>query len=379
MAASKSNSAPDLAHVELRTIQCVALGVSSQVYTEVHLWSTPGQSEVYTGVMPIDGIKKGERNRVSLSSHLRDSAATGVCLSFQAAEFRNTHNGGTGRHDAFRGCKSSYGPLIARKVPEEFRVTSVDSGRATCRCMLLLMFRRHALFPLVLAVTLSPGAAIAQLGTQPVAKPPVGSRALQPTAPVPDPVQPAPQIVVTSPPPAPAPWSWHDKVLWGVEIVLVVLGYAGVLLALKTLKNIQRQTEFGVSAAQAALQCANAALESSQAIVDSGRPWIVITVEPFLSVDHGFKVMATNRGRTPARILAKADCVKIAKNETELPAPPDYDSGKSATPFEPIILLPGETAGIRPFRRSDVRSHCSSDEQFKRLERWEKSCSFTAG
>jgi len=234
------------------------------------------------------------------------------------------------------------------------------------------MFRRHALFPLVLAVTLSPGAAIAQLGTQPVAKPPVGSRALQPTAPVPDPVQPAPQIVVTSPPPAPAPWSWHDKVLWGVEIVLVVLGYAGVLLALKTLKNIQRQTEFGVSAAQAALQCANAALESSQAIVDSGRPWIVITVEPFLSVDHGFKVMATNRGRTPARILAKADCVKIAKNETELPAPPDYDSGKSATPFEPIILLPGETAGIRPFRRSDVRSHCSSDEQFKRLERWEE-------
>ena len=95
-----------------------------------------------------------------------------------------------------------------------------------------------------------------------------------------------------------------------------MLGYAGVFLALKTLKNIQRQTEFGVSAAQAALQCANAALESSQAIVDSGRPWIVITIEPFLTVDHGFKVMATNRGRTPARILAKADCVKIAKDET---------------------------------------------------------------
>ena len=34
------------------------MGVSSQVYTEVHLWSTPGQSGVYTGVMPIDGMKK---------------------------------------------------------------------------------------------------------------------------------------------------------------------------------------------------------------------------------------------------------------------------------------------------------------------------------
>ena len=178
--------------------------------------------------------------------------------------------------------------------------------------------------------------------------------------------------MVTAPPAQAAPWSWHDKVLWGAEIVLVILGYAGVILALKTLKNIQRQTEFGVSAAQAALQCANAALESSQAIVDSGRPWIVITVEPFLSVEHGFKVMATNRGRTPARILAKADCVKIAKDETELPTPPDYESGKSATPFEPIILLPGETAGIRPLRRSDVRSYCSSDDQLKRLERWEE-------
>ena len=74
--------------------------------------------------------------------------------------------------------------------------------------------------------------------------------------------QPPPQIVVTAPPSQAAPWSWHDKVLWGADLVLVILGYAAVVLALKTLKNIQRQTEFGVSAAQAALQCANAALES---------------------------------------------------------------------------------------------------------------------
>jgi type II secretory pathway pseudopilin PulG len=180
------------------------------------------------------------------------------------------------------------------------------------------------------------------------------------------------QIVVTSQTAQPVPWTWHDKVLWGALLVLVILGYIGVVLALRVLKNIQRQTEFGVSAAQAALQCANAALESSQAIVDSGRPWIVVTIEPFLTVEHGFKVMATNRGRTPARILAKADCVKIAADETKLPDVPDYDSGKSATPFEPIILLPGESAGIRPFRRADVRSYCTSDEQFKRVERWEE-------
>jgi len=239
--------------------------------------------------------------------------------------------------------------------------------------MLLLMSRRHALFAFVLAVALSPLGAWAQPDGQPASRPsPSTAKSPQTGASAPEISPPQSQIVVTAPPAQAAPWSWHDKVLWGAEIVLVFLGYAGVFVALKTLKNIQRQTDFGVSAAQAALQCANAALESSQAIVDSGRPWIVITVEPFLSVEHGFKVMATNRGRTPARILAKADCVRIAKDETELATPPDYDSGKSATPFEPIILLPGETAGIRPFRRSDVRSYCSSDEQMKRLERWEE-------
>jgi hypothetical protein len=180
------------------------------------------------------------------------------------------------------------------------------------------------------------------------------------------------QIVVTSAPQAPAQWNWHDQVRWGVEIGLVLLGYVAVFLALRTLGYIRRQTDFGVAAAQAALQCANAALESSQAIVDSGRPWIVISVEPFMTVESGFKVMATNRGRTPARIIAKSDCAMITLDETKLPASPDYTIGKSSTPFEPIILLPGESAGIRAFRKGDVRQLCAADDQLKRVERWEE-------
>ena len=259
------------------------------------------------------------------------------------------------------------------------------------------MFRRLAFLLLILAVGLSPALNRAQTDSPLPARPaPVSpkpgltgqksaastsskaasavpvSSANEFDSPQSSPSSQPQQIVVTPSAAQPAPWTWHDQVLWGALLVLVVLGYIGVLLSLRILKNIQRQTEFGVSAAQAALQCANAALESSQAIVDSGRPWIVITVEPFLTVEHGFKVMATNRGRTPARILAKADCVKVATDETKLPAAPDFDSGKSATPFEPIILLPGESAGVRPFRRSDVRSYCASDEQFRRVEKWEE-------
>ena len=268
-----------------------------------------------------------------------------------------------------------------------FGVIPTLSEMLVVRYILLLMPGRLAFLFLITIVVLSPAPSCSQAvdGTaahpgaltakplQPASQSPMKPLSSDPGSIQGDPPAAAqpPQIVVTAPAQG-NNWTWHDKVLWGANLVLVVLGYIGVLLALRMLKNIQRQTEFGVSTAQAALQCANASLESSQAIVDSGRPWIVITVEPLLTVEHGFKVMATNRGRTPARILAKADCVKIATDETELPATPDYESGKSATPFEPIILLPGETAGIRPFRRTDVRSYCATDEQFQRIERWEE-------
>lgn len=247
-------------------------------------------------------------------------------------------------------------------------------------CILLYMERRLAVLLLLLAVAQAPSTLLGQEATGEPSSPRPSSSPLRQTSPKgtlgepspdPPPAQ-QPQIVVNSAPPQPAPWTWHDRVLWGANLILVVLGYTGVMLALRTLKNIQRQTEFGVAAAQAALQCANAALESSQAIVDSGRPWIVISVEPFMTQENGFKVMATNRGRTPARITAKSDCAKIAADETKLPETPDYGSGKSTTPFEPIILLPGEAAGIRPFRRSDVHPLCASDEEFKRVEKWEE-------
>jgi hypothetical protein len=254
----------------------------------------------------------------------------------------------------------------------------------------LLMSKPLAFFLLLLAVAQWPALTLGQdvQGAQSTSSEPSAALRPVPASSRPVPASPRPatavtqneapapalpqQIVVSSQPQPAQPWTWHDQVLWGVEIVLVVLGYSAIILALRTLKNIQKQTDFGVAAAQAALQCANAALESSQAIVDSGRPWIVISVEPFLTVENGFKVMATNRGRTPARIIAKADCAIIAADETRLPPAPDYSIGKSSTPFEPIILLPGESAGIRPFRRTDVRPLCESEDQVKRIERWEE-------
>ncbi len=180
-----------------------------------------------------------------------------------------------------------------------------------------------------------------------------------------------PQIIVNSPPPAAAPWTWHDRALWGANIVLAVLGYVGIILALRLMKSIDHNTRTSVEASQAALESAHAALTQTQAFVNAERPWIVVTVEPFLTMENSFKVMATNRGRTPARLLTTEDHVRIAADEKSLPKSPEYDSASTTALTEPLILLPGESVGIRPFSRDEVRSLCSSDEEFERVELWE--------
>jgi antitoxin (DNA-binding transcriptional repressor) of toxin-antitoxin stability system len=178
-------------------------------------------------------------------------------------------------------------------------------------------------------------------------------------------------IIVTLPATPPAPWTLREKISWGASLVLVILGYAGVMLALRTLKIIQRQTESNEAAAQAALDSAHAALLNAQSIIGAERPWLLISIEPFLTMENCFKVMVTNRGRTPARIVALADRMRIAKDETHLPASPAYDGEESGGRPVPIILLPGESTGIRRVSRDDVKRMCKSDESLRRVEQWE--------
>ncbi len=180
-----------------------------------------------------------------------------------------------------------------------------------------------------------------------------------------------PQIIVTTPSPAAPPWLWHDRVAWGASIILAVLGYVGILLALRTLKNIERNMETTVATAQAAMDTAQAAVAQTQAIVASERPWIVATVEPFLTMENSFKVMITNRGRTPARIVALVDQIRIVVDETFLPKMPGHDAVETRQIAEPLLLLPGESVGIRSFGRDDVKRFCESDEEFERVALWE--------
>jgi hypothetical protein len=181
-----------------------------------------------------------------------------------------------------------------------------------------------------------------------------------------------PRVTVANAPSTPGIWSLHERILWAAILVLVVLGYAGILLAYSLLKKIERQTAYAESAANSAAASAQAALLNAQAIVHSERPWILITVEPSRSKENSFTVMATNRGRTPGRITATAEQAMIAVDEKYLPIPPEYDREDPKAPLVPIILVPGESTPIKSFCREDVKPLCDSEERFRRIETWEE-------
>jgi hypothetical protein len=181
-----------------------------------------------------------------------------------------------------------------------------------------------------------------------------------------------PHVVVTLPAPVQAPWLWRDRIAWGASLVLALVGYVGIMLALSLLKKIERQTRFAEAAAETASNSAQAALLHAQSIIDSERPWLLITAEPAQNKENSFTVMATNRGRSPATIVSTAEQIRIVVDESHLPSAPAYEKKEPVAPLVPIILLPGESAGIKPFSREDLRGVCQSDEAFKRVEDWEE-------
>ncbi len=181
-----------------------------------------------------------------------------------------------------------------------------------------------------------------------------------------------PYITIATAAPAPAPWPLQNRIAWGANLVLVILGYAGILLAVSLLRKIERQTKYGEAAATAAAESAQAALLHAQAILNAERPWILVTVEPSKSVDSGFTISATNRGRSPARIIAILDETRIAEDEAHLPEIPEYKDAEPNPSAAPMILLPGESAGIKLFCRQDVSGICESTERIQRVKTWEE-------
>ena len=186
-----------------------------------------------------------------------------------------------------------------------------------------------------------------------------------------------PHLIVTLPAPAPVQWPLHDRILWGALLALVFIAYAGVMLAVSTLKKIERYTaatEASVAsltaAATAANETAQAALLHAQSMLRAERPWVLVTAEAARGVENSFDITATNRGRSPATITSALDQVVFASDEAHLPAVPSFKLTDSKSRFVPLILLPGESATLKSFTREQVKEFCGSDERFAAVEIW---------
>jgi hypothetical protein len=181
-----------------------------------------------------------------------------------------------------------------------------------------------------------------------------------------------PKITVTNPPPkaiVPAVWPLQDRITWVANILLVLLGYVGIMMGLSLLRKIERQTRYVEAAAEAAANLAQTTLLNVQSIIRAERPWILITVEPSRAAENAFNVIATNRGRSPAKIVATVDQTTIAVDQASLPAAPEYNQAVDPL-LTPIFLLPDESTSIKAFSREDVKGVCGSDEIFEQVESW---------
>jgi hypothetical protein len=180
------------------------------------------------------------------------------------------------------------------------------------------------------------------------------------------------QVIVTLPQQPVQPWLLRERISWGTYLLLALVGYVAVLLALSTLKKIERQTVLAESTAQAALNASQAALATAQAILLAERAWILVSVEPSINKPNTFTITATNKGRTPATITAMFEQLGIKSDEAHLPATPEYDENQGEQPMIPVTLVPGESTPVKVFSRDDVPTICGSDEQLKRIENWDE-------
>jgi hypothetical protein len=128
-----------------------------------------------------------------------------------------------------------------------------------------------------------------------------------------------------------------DWFAYGANLLLVGVGIGGIIIAACTLKKIERQT-------QATEGAVNASQLNIQAFINSERPWILVKAEPSKRRDFGWELIATNKGRTPAEVVAQADNCVLLEINASLPDIAGY--GKSKIYPAPQIILPEESFAV---------------------------------
>lgn len=101
--------------------------------------------------------------------------------------------------------------------------------------------------------------------------------------------------------------------------VLVIAAGIGLCATFRTLKVIKKQTT-------ATEEDAKAALLNAKAIINTERPWLVVTWGSKPDWPGSFLFGCKNRGNTPAKIVSMSAKHLFIDKPENLPLPPDYSS-----------------------------------------------------
>jgi hypothetical protein len=199
-----------------------------------------------------------------------------------------------------------------------------------------------------------------------------------------------PHITVNNPAPAPTQWQMHERIAWAANLVLAMVAYLGIMAVIATLRKIEKQTRYaeevvaeavdGIkstlksieSLAASADLAVKSAVDHARAIAKAERPWLLITVEPSLTISNCFMVTVSNRGKSPAKVILAQDQTKITAGEEHLPATPEYAQDGPEVQQSSFILVPEESKVIKTFSRDDLKGICWSREMLRRVESWEE-------
>ena len=134
---------------------------------------------------------------------------------------------------------------------------------------------------------------------------------------------------------------------------LIAVAVWGILVAIGTLKVIKRQTK-------ATEIAADAARLNAQAVINSERPWIVVTVRPNPATEDTFIFQAHNRGRTPAQFISGNAEKRFVDRPGNMPIPPIY-CNECERPNN-TLMMPTTEFDI-PFPGLDIDSFLDSGEK----------------
>jgi hypothetical protein len=168
-------------------------------------------------------------------------------------------------------------------------------------------------------------------------------------------------INITNPTPVPVAWGWKEWTAWGANLTLVLVGMGGIVVAVCTLRKIERQTKAAEDATKVAKENMAALINKERARLRVNLPRNDLDflkpgytpkekpeLAPYRGETHPIEISVFNRGATTARDVKGSFSIEIYPVSIEdSPGPKETlkvdigDLAPSTEPFKQSVALYG--------------------------------------